>query len=296
MALFAYLAITSVFALMMLFVTAASGAADEPGNGPKVVVSIFPLHALAAGVMEGVGEPELLLDASVSPHNFSLKPSQAHLLQAADLIIWVGKSLEFPITRSVANLPEERSLALTTGADEHGHENEHDNVHIWLDPRAAKAIVAAIADRLRTLDPPHAAQYDENVMRISVRLDALESELAQQLRPLRGIPYIVFHDAYGPFERRFGLNNIGMVTKHAEDSPSAGYIRHMREIVAEQKVSCAFREPQFEPHAITIIAEGSDLSIGELDPLGVGLTPGVGGYFLLMRNLAHGFIDCLSRP
>jgi zinc transport system substrate-binding protein len=245
--------------------------------------------------MEGVSEPELLLDASVSPHNFSLKPSQARLLQSADLIIWVGKSLEYPITRSVANLPTERSLALTIGVDEHGHEDEHDNVHNWLDPRAAKGIVTEIGNRLRILDPAHAALYDQNVIRMVARLDALETELAEQLHPLRGIPYIVFHDAYGPFERRFGLNNVGKVTKHAEDPPSAGHIRKMRAIVTEQKVRCAFREPQFEPHAITIIAEGNDLSIGELDPLGVGLTPGVNGYFLLMQKLGKNIAACLTR-
>ena len=117
--------IAPLFALILLFATATPGRADEPANGLKVVASIFPIHALTAGVMEGIGEPGLLLDPTVSPHHFSLKPSQARLLQEADLIIWVGPTLEYPLNSSIANLPAERSLTLVTDADEHGHEDEH---------------------------------------------------------------------------------------------------------------------------------------------------------------------------
>ncbi len=179
--------------------------------------------------------------------------------------------------------------------DEHGHEDEHFNAHLWLDPRTAKDAVALIGDRLTALDPTNATLYDKNVIKLVTRLDALEAELMKKLRPMRDVPYIVFHDAYGPFERRFGMNNVGIVTKHAEDAPSAGRIRHMSTIISEHKARCVFREPQFEPNAINILAENSDVRIGELDPLGVGLSPGVNGYFLLMQKLGESFAACLGQ-
>lgn len=61
---------------------------------PDVVVSIKPVHSLVASVMQGVGEPVLLLDGATSPHDYALKPSQAAELQSADLIFWVGEDLE----------------------------------------------------------------------------------------------------------------------------------------------------------------------------------------------------------
>ncbi len=155
-------------------------------------------------------------------------------------------------------------------------------------------IVELIGDRLRSLDPTHAALYNKNVTQMLARLNALEAELAEQLDPIRSVPYIVFHDAYGPFERHFGLNNVGVVTKHAEDAPSAGRIRHMIKVASENKAHCIFGEPQFSPNAINLIAENSDIRIGELDPLGVGLTPGANGYFHLMRKLSKNFVACLS--
>ena len=302
-------ALAPLLALALLLTLAAPGSAegmaDALAERPKVVVSIFPLHAIAAGVMAGAGSPELLLDARVSPHDFALKPSQARLLQAADLVIWVGERLEFPLARSLANLPAARSLGLAAGEDTHGHNADHghdadrghaavhEDPHIWLDPRAAKEIAAAIAGRLGALDPDYAARYAENAARLAVRLDALEAELADILRPAKGIPFIVYHDAYGPFEHRFGLENLGAVTAHPENPPSAARIRRMRDIAAEHGARCLFREPQFEPRATAAITEGNAIRIGDLDPLGVGLEPGINGYFLLLRHLARNYAACL---
>ena len=259
-------------------------------EGPNVVASIIPLQSLAAGVMQGVGAPALLLDGGSSPHDFALKPSQARLLQSADLLIWIGESLEYPLTRFAGNLLPGRSLPLFAGA------RAGQNPHLWLDPRQAKRIVSALVERLRDLDPDHAALYARNGATLKARIDALELELAALLRPLGDIPYIVFHDAYGPFENRFGLNNVGALTTAPERRPGAGQIRRMRAVIADTQARCAFREPQFEPNLLAVIAEHSDIRIGELDPIGSEIEAGINGYFLLMRNLARGFAACLSRP
>jgi zinc transport system substrate-binding protein len=72
----------------LIFISFAGYAA------PQVVVSIKPIHSLAAGVMQGVASPILLLEPPNSPHYFQLRPSHAKLLQEADLMIWVGPDLE----------------------------------------------------------------------------------------------------------------------------------------------------------------------------------------------------------
>ena len=60
----------------------------------KVVTTIKPLHSLIANVMDGVGEPSLIIEGSTSPHSFTLKPSHAKLLEEADIIFWVGEGIE----------------------------------------------------------------------------------------------------------------------------------------------------------------------------------------------------------
>lgn len=64
------------------------------GEAPKVAVSILPVHSLVQSIMEGVGEPELIMDKSASPHGYSMRPSQVRMLNDADMVVWVGEGLE----------------------------------------------------------------------------------------------------------------------------------------------------------------------------------------------------------
>lgn len=123
----------------------------------KVVASIKPIHSLVAAVMDGVGEPGLIVDGAGSPHNYALKPSQAQMLESADVVFWVGHELEAflekPLETIAANA---KSIELIDAHDlvklgfreggaferhdhgdedgheghaEAGHEHEHDHDH-----------------------------------------------------------------------------------------------------------------------------------------------------------------------
>jgi len=70
----------------------------------KVVTTIKPLHSLIANVMDGIGEPSLIIEGSTSPHSFTLKPSHAKLLEEADLIFWVGEGMETFMERPIESI------------------------------------------------------------------------------------------------------------------------------------------------------------------------------------------------
>jgi zinc transport system substrate-binding protein len=59
-----------------------------------VVVSIKPVHSLVAGVMDGTGEPTLLVKGTGSEHSYSLRPSEARALEQAEVVFWVGETME----------------------------------------------------------------------------------------------------------------------------------------------------------------------------------------------------------
>ena len=76
----------------------------------RVVASIKPVHALVAGIMQGVGEPDLLMTGGGSPHTYSLRPSQARALQGAGLVFWVGPDLEAFLEKPVGTLAKEATV------------------------------------------------------------------------------------------------------------------------------------------------------------------------------------------
>ncbi len=79
--------------LLPLSITAALMGGTAMADTPKVAVDIAPVHSLVTRVMEGVGTPDLIVQPGASPHEYSLRPSEAAALQEADLVFWIGEDL-----------------------------------------------------------------------------------------------------------------------------------------------------------------------------------------------------------
>ena len=112
------------------------------------------------------------------------------------------------------------------------------------------------------------------------------------LEPVRGRNFVVFHDAYQYFEKRFNVNVLGAFTVNTDVMPGAEQLAEIREIIEHDKVSCIFSEPQFNPDIINAVAKDMDIKTGVLDPLGATLNPGKDLYFDLIKNMSKSFKGC----
>jgi zinc transport system substrate-binding protein len=332
--------------LSLVLALATSAAADE---APRVVVTVKPVHSLAAQVMDGVAMPELLIDGAASPHHFSLRPAQMGALENADAIIWVGPELESFLPDTLAALnAQERSLALLqspgltlrdyedghshaheAGHDHghdhdhdhdhahegdhdhghghdhahegdhdhgHGHDHAHDGVdpHIWLSPENAVAMTRAIAEFLAQADPAHADVYRANAAAAAERLTALDTEIKEAMADIGDTPYLVFHDAYGYFETRYGLTGGDAITVNPERAPGAARLSELRERMREDGIVCVFSEPQFEPQVVSLLVEDTDARTAELDPLGGAIPASADHYAATLKALAGAMAGCLT--
>ena len=282
----------------------------------KVVASIKPVHSLVAAVMQGVGEPSLIVDGAGSPHNFSLKPSQAAEIQEADLVFWIGEGLEAFLDKTIETIgaganavelidaPGLQTLRFREGGAFEAHDGEKDeaqgeahdeiDMHVWLDPVNAKALAKAIEEALAAADPDNAAAYRANAAALGAKLDALVTNISGELETVRDRRFVVFHDGYHYFENRFGVTAAGSLTVTPDVMPGAERVAEIQGTIARLGVTCVFSEPQFEPRLIAIVTEGTGAHLGELDPLGASLEPGPGLYFELLRAMAASIRTCLS--
>ena len=136
---------SALLASTFLFTSTAVATADV-----KVVASIKPVHSLVASVMQGVSEPSLLVKGGGSPHTYSLKPSQAKELQAADIVFWMSHDLEAFLENSIESIAKNaKAVSLMDshglmklnfreggafdahdhGHDDHGHESHGAPAH-----------------------------------------------------------------------------------------------------------------------------------------------------------------------
>jgi zinc transport system substrate-binding protein len=264
--------------------------------------------------MKGVGTPELLVSGNASPHGLMLKPSQVIAVQRADVIVWIDDNIEAFMPRLLATLPPDkqvirvaalpgikrlpaRSGGLWSDTDDHaGHEEPHSGIdgHLWLDPDNARVIVEQISAALGRIDPQHAAAYRANAARLKQRLAQLDHDLSRRLAPVRAIPYLVFHDAYQYFERRYDLNPVGAIMVDPEHKPGARRLSEIRTRINDQHVRCVFSEPQFSQKLPDILVAGTPAHSATLDPLGLDLPSGEDLYFELMKRLGRDLAECLT--
>ncbi len=90
--------------LFPLSIAASLLAGAALADVPRVAVDIAPVHSLVVRVMQGVGVPSLIVVPGASPHEYSLRPSEATALQEADLIFWVSPELTPWLEGAIATL------------------------------------------------------------------------------------------------------------------------------------------------------------------------------------------------
>ena len=178
--------------------------------------------------------------------------------------------------------------------DSDHHHGEYDE-HIWLSPKIAKIIAKSIHAKLIDLYPNKAVILDANLDEFITNLSETEQNIAKKLINVQNRGYFVFHDAYGYFESHFGLKNLGSFTINPAVQPGVQTVYAIQKELAEHQAVCVFREPQFSPAIIKKIVNGTDVRIGELNPLGTGIPITKDSYSHFLFALTQELLDCLDK-
>lgn len=236
------------------------GSATQAADA-AVVASLKPLGFIASAIADGVTDTQVLLPDGASEHDYSLRPSDVKRLQDADLVVWVGPEMEAFMEKSVRNIPDNKQVTIAqladvkpllmkgadddedehahTGADEekgdvHHHHGEY-NMHLWLSPEIARATAVAIHEKLVELMPQSRAKLDANLKDFEAQLAATDKQVGNELAPLKGKGYFVFHDAYGYYEKHYGLTPLGHFTVNPEIQPGAQRLHEIRTQLVSKK-------------------------------------------------------------
>lgn len=289
-----------------------------------VVASLKPLGFIASAIADGVTETQVLLPDGASEHDYSLRPSDAKRLQNADLVVWIGPEMEAFMDKSSQSIPDNKKVTiaqldgvkplLMKGADDDdhdagdgdGHDHAHGengdahhhhgeyNMHLWLSPEIARLSAVAIHDKLVELMPQSRARLDANLKDFEANLAATDKQVANELAPVKGKGYFVFHDAYGYYEKHYGLTPLGHFTVNPEIQPGAQRLHQIRTQLVEQKATCVFAEPQFRPAVVESVARGTSVRMGTLDPLGTNIKLSKESYPAFLTQLATQYASCLK--
>lgn len=242
-----------------------------------VVASFYPLYEFASKIVGDRAEVSSLVPAGVEPHDWEPTAEDVSKGRAADVLIINGAGFErwvndleakFIVNTSEGiefNYEEENEAGT---ANEHGHEGNGVNPHIWLDPMLAKHQVDKIRDAMTRSDPANADYYNQNAVRFTTELDSLDAFIRSELASCDKLDFIAFHDAFIYFSERYGLmqHSIQGVSPEGEILPQT--IQQIIELANGLDINVIYSEDLIDSRlADTIANEIPDGKVLVLSPI-----------------------------
>jgi zinc/manganese transport system substrate-binding protein len=265
--------------VMTLSAFGASSALAEP---LKVVASF----TIIADFAKNVGGDRINLTTIVGPdgdaHVYEPSPADAVSMAGADVVLVNGLHFEGFLQRLVDASATKATIAVLTkdvtpinfkpefadadahdGADTGGGETATDP-HAFQSIANAKIYVKNIADAFCTADADGCDSYKANAVAYAEKLDALEGEVqaAIQSIPKEKRVVITSHDAFGYFEKAYGLTFLAPEGVSTESEPSAADVAKLVSQVKLDKAAAVFVENITNARLIEQIASETGIKVG----------------------------------
>jgi zinc/manganese transport system substrate-binding protein len=257
-------------------VLGACGFAASAQDKPKVVATFSILADLAKNVGGDRVEVATLVGPDGDAHVYSPTPADGRRLAEAKLVVANGLKLEGWMGRLIkssgakALVVEAAKGVEPIKAEEHGQDHGHDHGHADVDPHAwqsvanVKRYVTNIRDGLIAADPAGKAAYEANAAAYLERLDALDKDVRAAIdaipRDRRKI--ITSHDAFGYFQKAYGVTFVAPQGVSTEAEASAKDVARIIQQIRREKIPAVFLENVSDPRLVERIAKESGAKIG----------------------------------
>ena len=144
------------------------------------------------------------------------------------------------------------------------------NPHYWLSVINAKIITQNIADELSLIDPQNKDYYQNNASAYIVKLNAVQTEVSNQLKDLKTRNLVTFHNAWPYFAKEFNLTVLASFEPFPGKEPTPQYLKNLQMQIKDYKVKAIFAEEQFSSQTIEAFAADLGLKIYTLNTMESG--------------------------
>ena len=223
------------------------------------------------------------------PHFVEAKPSFVFKLNAADLLVVVGRELEIGWLPALVN--QARNPRIQPNGDRYldasltanileipsgqitramGDVHPSGNPHYWLGPDNGRRIALAIQKKLAEISPADAAYFAQRYADFDRRLADAEKRWQAAMAPYKGTKVVTYHRSWPNFTDAFGLNVIGYVEPKPGIPPSPSHTLELIQEMKRQQVKVIMIEPYFDRKTPDSIARETGAQV-------IVLAPSVGG-------------------
>lgn len=282
-----------VLGLALLFLTSCSNSIESSAgenigcslgdvvqNRPLIIAStVAPITSIIANIAGGTtAQITGVVPEGTNSHTFEPKPSDAAILESADVIFINGLVLEEPTKNlALANLQESANIC-ELGSEilpeseyiydfSFPKEGGKPNPHLWTNPPMAKQYAQIVRDVLVRRDPINATVYEQNFMAFAAKVDLLDRamKVATETIPVDQRKLLTYHDAYAYFATNYGFEVVGAIQPSSFDEPTPKDVANLISQVNSQKVKAIFGSEVFPSTVLEQI--GAETGVRYVDVL-----------------------------
>jgi len=288
-----------------------AGAMPAHAAKIRIVTTLTDLADLTRAIGGDLAEVHSLATGVEDTHGVPMKPSFVPMMNRADLLILVGFECEHAFLPALIEasknprIQRDRSgyvdcskgiipLGVPKSTDHSaGDVHPYGNPHYMLDPVLAKTAIGNIYNALVEFAPQYQAEFTRNRDAYLAKLDAKIAEWEKEVKPLKGLRFITYHEEFEYFAKSFGMEVFGTVELRPGIDPTP---RHIEELIATMKaehVPIVVREPQFPEKVPKRIAEQTGATMITL-PIMPGGVPGTETYIKMMDYSIHTMVAAVQ--
>jgi len=246
---------------------ALPAAAQQAQRRPQTVLATTGM--IGDVVQEIAGDrlkAETLLGPGVDPHLYRATREDVARMLRADLLFYNGLVLEGKMVDAIIRVartgkPVYAVTELLPEADLIEPEGAHGlyDPHVWMDVRLWSRAAELIAGRLAEHDRAGAATYRRNLGALQARMAALDTyaERAIASIPATQRVLVTAHDAFNYFERRYGIEVLGIQGISTEGEAGLRRIQDLVEVLVSRRIPAVFVESSVSARNVQALVEGA---------------------------------------
>lgn len=231
----------ALLALLAALLAPSSGAA----KALDVVATVPDLADMARIIGGGKAKVASLATGKEDLHAVPARPSFLPKLNRADLLIALG--LEAEHAWLPALVAESRNPRIREGGEGYvdasrgiqvvgvpsrldrseGEQHPRGNPHYNIDPSSGPVMARNVAEALIKADPGSEAVLRGNLEAYLGRLEALQKDLRERGRRLRGLKVAEYHPDIAYFIRFYGMETVGSIEPKPGVPPAAGHLARL---------------------------------------------------------------------
>ncbi|MDR0520337.1 MAG: zinc ABC transporter substrate-binding protein [Planctomycetaceae bacterium] len=266
-----------IVSLFLVFMIGCAGC--RPGAADKkrpsepapltVAVSVEPHAFLIDQIGGGKVRVEVLVPQGKEPETYQITPEKLAALSRIKVYFRTGMPFEEKLIPKLQSVSKHvRVIDLRDGIElrtleihrhsadaDHDHRHHHEtDPHIWFAPSLLQREAGAVLNVLQECQPSEADFFRKNYETLQAKIDGLQREIAELLKPVRERQVFVLHPAYGYFCDEFQL--VQRAVEFEGKSPKPQQIAELIEIIKKlERPPVIFVQPEFHPSSAKALAE-----------------------------------------